>query len=138
MDVVDLRPYLRAHGYLRVEQPPELWDADCDDELLIRLTGELLATALSRGTDLPDVVLRASNVVVSEDGVPAPGDYVALTVAGVGDWGPERTWDPATAPPGSLLNPDVDTAATPLHCDGRDGPPRGDGGRVGDRPGDAG
>jgi hypothetical protein len=108
---VDLRPYLRAHGYLRVEQPPELWEADCDDELLIRLTGELIATALTRGTDLPDVGLRAVNVVVTEDGVPAPGDYIALTVGGVGDWGADRSWDPGTSPPGTLLNPDVDAAA---------------------------
>ena len=108
---VDLRPYLRAHGYLRVEAPPGLWDADCDDELLIRLTGELIASALTRGTDLPDVVLRAANVVVTEDGVPAPGDYVALTIGGVGDWGPDATWDPTTAAPGDLLNPDVDAAA---------------------------
>ena len=108
---MDLRPYLRAHGFLRVEQPPELWEADCGDELLIRLTGELLATALARGTDLPDVVLRANNVVVTDEGVPAPGDYVALTVEGVGDWGPEQRWEPATSPPDTLVNPDVDAAA---------------------------
>ena len=79
---MDLRPYLRSHGFLHVEKPPELWEADCDDELLIRLTGELIATALAGGTDLPDVVLRANNVVVTDDGVPTRGDYVALTVAG--------------------------------------------------------
>jgi hypothetical protein len=109
---VDLRPYLRAHGYLRVEQPPTLWEADCDDELLIRLTGELIASALARGTDLPDVLLRASNVVIDPGvEVPEPGDYVALTVEGVGDWGPEMLWDPAAAAGGTLLNRDVDAAA---------------------------
>jgi len=109
MAIVDLRPYLRAHGYLRVEQPPALWEADCDDELLIRLTGELIASALVRGTDLPDVLLRASNVVVTEGDEPTPGDYVALTLEGAGDWGPELRWSPSVA--ATLLNPDVDAAA---------------------------
>ena len=107
---MDLRPYL-ARGFLRVEQPPELWPADCDDELLVRLTGELIASALTRGTDLPDVVLRANNVVVTEDDDPPAGDYVALTVEGVGDWGPELRWSPDPVPAETLLNPDVDAAA---------------------------
>src|SRR6185436_15212991 len=82
---VDLVPYLRAHGFLRVQHPPELWAADCDDERLIRLTGELLSAALVRGTELADIGLRASNVVVTDAGPPAPGEYVALTVDGAGD-----------------------------------------------------
>jgi hypothetical protein len=47
---VDLGPYLRAHSYLRVERPFTLWDADVEDVALIRLTGEMLAAALARGT----------------------------------------------------------------------------------------
>jgi hypothetical protein len=111
---VDLRPYLRAHGFLRVEHPPALWAVGCDDVALIRLTGELISAALVRGTELEQVGLLASNVVVTEPGVPAPGEYVALTVEGAGDWGPEITWDPATAPAGSLLSADVDAAARVL------------------------
>jgi hypothetical protein len=106
---VDLVPYLRAHAYLRTEWPAGLWAADCDDELLIRLTGELLSAALVRGTQLEDIGLAASNVVVGEGTVPAPGDYVALSVDGAGDWGPEVLWDPAARE--VLLNADVDAAA---------------------------
>jgi len=106
---VDLVPYLRAHGFLRVQHPPELWAADCDDERLIRLTGELLSVALVRGTELADIGLRASNVVVTDAGPPAPGEYVALTVDGAGDWGPESIWEPESQI--VLLNHDVDAAA---------------------------
>jgi hypothetical protein len=109
MVAVDLVPYLRAHAYLRTQWPDGLWAADCDDELLIRLTGELLSAALVRGTELGDIGLAASNVVVSDGSVPAPGEYVALTVDGAGDWGPELRWDPAARE--VLLNPDVGAAA---------------------------
>jgi hypothetical protein len=108
---VDLVPYLRAHSFLRVEWPPALWDADCDDELLIRLTGELIAAALARGNELDAVGLRANNVVVTDAGVPAPGEYVALTVDGAGDWGSEITWNPRAERAPTLVNPDVDAAA---------------------------
>jgi len=108
---VDLVPYLRAHAYLRVEWPPALWHAECDDELLVRLTGELIAFALTRGTDLGDVGLRAANVDVTDAGAPAPGDYVALRIDGTGDWGPEITWDPGRATAPTLVNSDVDAAA---------------------------
>jgi hypothetical protein len=92
---VDLSPYLRAHSYLRVERPFTLWDADVDDVALVRLTGEMLAAALARGTDLADIVLRASNVTVTDDDSPiGAGDHVALTVVGAGDWSPEVSWTP--------------------------------------------
>ena len=108
---VDLVPYLRAHSFLRVEWPPALWDSDCDDELLIRLTGELIAAALARGNELDAVGLRANNVVVTDAGVPAPGEYVALTVDGAGDGGNEITWNPRADRTPTLVNPDVDAAA---------------------------
>jgi len=108
---VDLGPYLRAHSYLRIERPSTLWRAEVDDVALIRLTGELLAAALTRGTALPDIVLRANNVTVSDDdgAVPA-GDYVALTVIGAGDSSPEVSWTPADAD-GVLVNDDITAAA---------------------------
>jgi hypothetical protein len=108
---VDLGPYLRAHSYLRVERPFTLWNADVDDVALIRLTGELLAVTLARGTALPDVVLRANNVTVSDDdgAVPA-GDYVALTIVGAGDWSPEVSWTPVDEHV-VLVNDDVTAAA---------------------------
>jgi hypothetical protein len=107
---VDLGPYLRAHSYLRVERPFTLWHAEVDDVALIRLTGELLAAALGRGTELADIVLRANNVTVADDGAVAPGDYVALTVVGAGDWSAEVSWTPELAGL-VLVNPDVTAAA---------------------------
>jgi hypothetical protein len=32
---------LRAHGFMRVERPPRLWEADTDDERFIPLLGEV-------------------------------------------------------------------------------------------------
>jgi len=108
---VDLGPYLRAHSYLRVERPFTLWHAEADDVALIRLTGELLATALARGTALPDVVLRGNNVTVTDDEGTLPiGDYVALTIEGVGDWSPEASWTPDRIDV-VLVNADVTVAA---------------------------
>jgi len=75
------------------------------------LTGELIAFALTRGTDLGDVGLRAANVDVIDAGAPAPGDYVALRIDGTGDWGSEITWDPGRATAPTLVNSDVDAAA---------------------------
>jgi hypothetical protein len=109
---VDLGPYLRAHSYLRVERPFTLWPADVDDVALIRLTGEVLAFALGRGTELADILMRASNVTVPGDDSPvAAGDYVALTFAGAGDWSPEVSWTPATDGKRVLVNDDVTRAA---------------------------
>ena len=112
---MDLGPLLNAHAFLRVERPVVLWAADIDDEPLIRTLGEMIAAALVRGTELGDVVLNASNVTVEPDPDPewrgpAPGDYVALTIAGAGDWSPEVTWTPAGSST-VLVNPDLDAAA---------------------------
>ena len=108
---MDLGPYLRAHSYLRVERPFTLWDAEVDDVALIRLTGELLAAALVRGTELADIVLRANNVTVTDGGGAAPvGDYVALTFVGAGDWSPEVSWTPVRDDV-VLVNDDVTRAA---------------------------
>jgi hypothetical protein len=109
---VELGPLLRAHGFLQVERPPELWDVDADDELLIRTLGEMIAAALVRGTELGDVLLRANNVTVPEaDGALPVGDYVALSIEGSGDWAPEMSWrrDDPDAP--VLVGADLDAAA---------------------------
>ena len=113
--VVELRPLLNAHAFLRVQRPVLLWDADVDDEPLIRTLGEMIAAALARGTELADVVLNAANVTVEPDPDPESrgpvhGDYVALTISGAGDWSPEVTWKPTPQSP-VLLNPDLDAAA---------------------------
>jgi hypothetical protein len=68
-----------------------------------------------RGTELGEVVLDASNVTVEPDPDPEsrgprPGDYVALTITGAGDWSPEVAWTPAGQST-VLVNPDLDGAA---------------------------
>ena len=81
-----LEPILRAHAYMNVEQPPELWEADTEDALFLPLLGEIIAAALSHGVALEELTLNASNVVVEppEDDedvmAPLPGEYVAITV----------------------------------------------------------
>jgi hypothetical protein len=109
---VELGPLLRAHSYLRVEQPPDPWSVDGDDERIIRMLGEMIVAALVQGTELGDVVLRANNVTVAEDGATLPlGDYVALTIEGAGDWSPEVSWVPADAEAPVLIGTDLDAAA---------------------------
>jgi hypothetical protein len=89
---------LRAHGFMRVERPPELWEADTDDALLLPLLGEMIAAGLATGASLGDLTLNASNIVVEpfdDDScpqVPATGEYVALTVSGPTDFGPDASW----------------------------------------------
>ena len=113
---MDLGPLLNAHAHLRVERPPLLWEADIDDQALVRVLGEMIVAALTRGTDLADVVLRANNVTVEPDPdeelvVPAPGDYIALSILGAGSWGPEIHWRPAQAPAPVLVSATLDAAA---------------------------
>jgi hypothetical protein len=43
--------------------------------------------------------------------VPAPGDYVALSIQGRGDWHPEVTWRPDGPAPCILVNDNLDAAA---------------------------
>ncbi|MGH7503571.1 MAG: hypothetical protein ACREL7_17730 [Longimicrobiales bacterium] len=94
---------------MKVERPPELWEADTEDSRFLPLLGEIIAAALSSGTPLGELTLNASNIVVEppEDDeevvVPQPGEYVALTVRGPTDLGPDDTWHPsAPHQPGML------------------------------------
>jgi len=104
---------LSAHAYLRVERPPVLWEADVDDLALAWVIGEMLAAALLRGAVLEEIVLRANNVKAeASSGMPAAGDYVALTVIGAaGDWRPEVRWWPGGPSRTVLVNPELDAAA---------------------------
>lgn len=95
---------------MKVERPPQLWEADTEDERFIPLLGEMLSARLSYGCRLEDMTLNASNVVVSEPADfddegrgPAPGDYVALTVSGEGKWESDAVWLPGQPPPPGLL-----------------------------------
>ena len=90
---------LRAHGFMRVERPPQLWEADTDDERFIPLLGEMIAASLARGAKLEALTLSAANVTVPQpepddtSGPPA-GDYVAVSVLGELAWEAEAVWRP--------------------------------------------
>jgi hypothetical protein len=94
---------------MKVEQPPELWEPDTEDVRLLPLLGEMISSGLVGGSELSELTLNASNVVVGppDDGetmvAPQPGEYVALTVVGATDFGPDDSWHPASQPGKGLL-----------------------------------
>ena len=94
---------LRAHGFMRVERPPEIWEADTEDVRLVPLIGEMIAAALAGGGALVTLTLNASNIVVEEGDRPAAGQYVALTVSGMIDVGPDAVWPDSGAAGSGLL-----------------------------------
>jgi hypothetical protein len=117
---MDLGPLLDAHAYLRVERPPELWEAEAAEEAASRLIEAMIAVASERGTELGEIVLRVNNVTVETpddqcgdpEEEPRPGDYVALTVlGGQGDWRPEVSWRPGATGDSAGLNDDLQRAA---------------------------
>lgn len=93
---------LRAHEFMNIERPPKIWEADTEDDRLLPLLGEMIASGLAKGAELASLTLSAANIVVEkpvdEEDEPEPGEYVALTVRGAGDWGPDGTWPAAGAP----------------------------------------
>jgi len=88
---------IRAHEFMHIERPPILWEADTQDEVFIRLLGEMISFALQRSRDVSSLTLNVSNVVVdpaaSNDRTPA-GEYLAVTVRGPGPGTPELIWGP--------------------------------------------
>jgi hypothetical protein len=126
---MQLDAFLRAHGFMTVERPPELWEADVELEPLTRAMGELLAYALRHHNDLSGLVLNASNVTIESEGPRgiSSGDYVALTVRGPGAWkdvswiqsDPPTTFDKFGDLAGAL------TAAGAVHAYARDLGPEG-------------
>ena len=100
---------LAAHGAMRIERPPELWEADTDDTRVVPLLDAMLAAALSQGAARADLTLNAANVVVAppddgeEAGPPLPGEYVAVTVSGPIDFGPDAVWPSPPGRSGGLL-----------------------------------
>jgi hypothetical protein len=96
---MQLGPLLTAHSFMRIERPPLLWDADTEDLRFLPLLGEIIAAGLGKGTPLAELTLNASNVVVEpspdaggEPAAPLPGEYVAITVSGIADFGPDAAW----------------------------------------------
>jgi hypothetical protein len=98
---MEFEALLRAHGFMKVERPPELWAADTEDTRFVPLLGEMIAASLSQGIALADLTLNVSNVVVDASGDEddafnlQSGDYVAVTVLGNADLGPDASWAPA-------------------------------------------
>jgi len=86
---------VRAHEFMHIERPPVLWEADSQDEVFIRLLGEMIAFALQRSPDVSTLTLNVANVVVDPEAssgrMPA-GEYVAVTVRGPGSGTPELVW----------------------------------------------
>lgn len=105
---IDLDALLRSHAFMRVERPQELWEVDVLDEPFIRMLGELIVVGLLHHEVLAELTLNLNNVTSDDppDGV-APGDFLALTIRGGGDW-VEATWTPASAEP--FWSPDLDAA----------------------------
>jgi hypothetical protein len=113
---VRLEAFLRAHAFMRVEQPPELWEADTDDESFLRMLGLMIVIGLNRGNELADLVLSVANVTVEpdedeeEEAWLPEGDYVAVTIRGAGDWAEDDVWRGGQGPTTGLLS-DVGPAA---------------------------
>ena len=88
---------VRAHEFMHIERPPVLWEADTQDEVFIRLLGEMISFALQRNPDVSALTLNVANIVVdphaTRDGMPA-GEYLAVTVRGPGSGTPELAWRP--------------------------------------------
>ena len=111
---LDLAALIRAHPFITIEQPPELWQIDADDVTFIRFFGELIAASLARnGGDLRATTINISNVVVEpSSGGPMPtGEFVAITSRGPGDWGLEVARRPITGADVSIVNSDLESAA---------------------------
>jgi hypothetical protein len=101
-----LDDFLRAHEFMRVERPPELWEINCeDDTAFVNVLGETIVVGLLHGNELADMVLNASNVTIDESAGSQnlrSGDYVALTVRGRGEWEDGRWYPGAEDVPGDL------------------------------------
>jgi hypothetical protein len=99
---------LTAHGFMRTERPPLMWEADTDDERFIPLLGEMIVVGLNAGNELIQLTLAVSNVTVEEDEDPEespwvePGDYVAVTVTGPGRWSND-VWRSGDGPTRGML-----------------------------------
>jgi len=102
---------LRAHGFMNVERPPLLWEADTEDTRVVPLLGEMIAAALAGGGVLSALTLNASNVSVDladdpDDAGSGPpqGEFVAITISGATDLGPDGSWNPGRSSSVALLN----------------------------------
>jgi hypothetical protein len=112
---MNLPDALHAPGIIRVEQPPHVWEADTNEVAFADLVRVLLSmSTLSRMQQPVDFTLNVSNVTIPADSADerlAVGDYIAVTVQGLSDWGPDSIWWPGLAPLTDLF----EKLNTPLH-----------------------
>jgi hypothetical protein len=92
---------------MKVEHPPQTWEADAEDEAFLRVLGEMIVIGLGRGNELADLTLNVSNVTVEPDdyeeaSIPG-GDFVAVTVRGAGTWD-DDLWRAGQGPTTGLLS----------------------------------
>ena len=106
IDAAELERLLRANSFLTIERPPQLWGLETTDLVsFVQVLGELIAAGLVRsGNELAVLTLNVSNVVDDND-----AEYVALTILGPGDWGPEVRWAPGH---GVIIGQSLTAAAT--------------------------
>jgi hypothetical protein len=71
--IIDIEAVLRAHSHMRLERPPLLWSLSADDEAFFRLLGETISHGLTRGNEVGDLTLNASNTVVGPTAPLIPG-----------------------------------------------------------------
>jgi hypothetical protein len=46
---------LRAHAFMKVQRPPEIWEADTEDIRFLPLLGEMIVAPLSEGVTLGEL-----------------------------------------------------------------------------------
>jgi len=109
---VNVESMLRAHAYMRTGRPSDTWDPDVDDQTFFALLGEMIVVGMRRGNDLGELTLSITNVTVmpGADGPIPPGDHVAITISGHGDWTPEQTWSRETAGAAPFVTPELEDA----------------------------
>ena len=92
MTASELEGLLRAHSFLKVELPPELWEPDAELEPFIRALGEMIAAGLVRnGQELGEITLNVSNVVVEESAAgPMPWASSSQSRSGAAETGARR------------------------------------------------
>jgi hypothetical protein len=110
VDMMKFDALLQAHGFMKTERPPEIWEAETEDVYFIPLLGEMIAAGICGGSPLEQLTLNVSNVVVQPDTSeeagqsrrPPEGEYVAVTVKGNTDLGPDDSWLPGDSGQGLL------------------------------------
>jgi len=117
---IDLDALIRAHPFIGIERPRDLWTIGVDDDLFIRFFGELIAASLVRNGNVLDAVeINFSHVVIepeSADPMPA-GEFVAVSARGPGDWGDDLSRRPSAHAQPPIVGADFEAAAAAAGAD---------------------